>query len=179
MTHSSAPSAPSRGIAAPALSCGDHLLSRKAITFRIPIKASTQRRPKKRRIKRGLQVRMHRCRNHRLNRLPTKSPHLLVSIPPLPQKQICHQYSKALTEQANQGPVDDEEHRECKFCKASAFTAVLICSCQPDKTVCLKHYDKLCAHCTPRQMMVLMWERPCVLDTLVSKLDRLIEVVSK
>jgi hypothetical protein len=86
---------------------------------------------------------------------------------------------KGVAEMELSGPVDDEEHRECKFCKASAFTAVLICSCQPDKTVCLKHYDKLCAHCTPRQMMVLMWERPCVLDTLVSKLDRLIEVVSK
>ena len=72
-------------------------------------------------------------------------------------------------------PVDDEEHRECKFCKASAFTAVLICSCQPDKTVCLKHHSKLCAHCTPRKMMMLIWERPSALDGLVNSLDRLIQ----
>lgn len=76
--------------------------------------------------------------------------------------------SRGVSEMAMDDKVEDEELRECKICKRSAFTAVLICSCQSDKTVCLKHHNCLCDQCPPAGKMILSWVRPVALDKLIS-----------
>jgi len=70
--------------------------------------------------------------------------------------------------------VEDEEYRECKYCKASAFTSVLICPCQHDKTVCLKHYSKLCS-CDIHKKTIITWYTPEELDDVVRRFQRKID----
>ncbi|RZF32830.1 hypothetical protein LSTR_LSTR011476 [Laodelphax striatellus] len=43
---------------------------------------------------------------------------------------------------------DDE--RQCEFCKTTVFMSGVSCQCDPIKVVCIRHYNKLCTVCKPK-----------------------------
>lgn len=49
--------------------------------------------------------------------------------------------------------VPDDE-RQCRICKTTCFLSAVVCSCIPEKLVCLKHVAKLCDVCMDSQYVL-------------------------
>ena len=75
----------------------------------------------------------------------------------------------------NENPDDEEfdEKRLCSICQHLCYFACVVCSCDSDRVVCLRHHKNLC-NCNRRENCFLFWSTVKEIQTTKTNLEKLI-----